>query len=87
MNIGNLNAKNVIVIGLTNMWYPMSVNPQTRINNGYFKTEGYVCVNIELRMATTHVHSTKTFAYSECAKLNGNPNQLKLGEINEGRTS
>ena len=64
------------------MWYPMSVNPQVRINNGYFKTEGYVCVNIALRQVTTHVHSTKSFAYSECNRLNGNAKQLKF-EVND----
>jgi hypothetical protein len=64
------------------MWYPMPVNPSVRINNDYFKSEGYVCVNVEKRMATTHVHSTKIFAYSECGRLNGNKQQLKF-EVND----
>lgn len=60
------------------MWYPLAVNPQLWVNNGYFKSEGWICVNIELRQATTHVHSTKSFAYSECNKLNGNKNQISF---------
>lgn len=52
------------------MWHPMAVNPQTWINNGYFKTKGWVCVNIALKRITITVFPSKTFAYSKCKRLN-----------------
>ena len=68
------------------MWHPLHVTPQTWFNNNYFKSEGYILINIALRQIQTKIYPSKTFAYSECKKLNENNEQPNFFQEKENES-
>jgi hypothetical protein len=64
-------------------WYPSKVTPQTWRRNGFYKTEGYICINIEQKLLVPTVYPSKTFAYAKCKELNQTNNSFNFEEQNE----
>jgi hypothetical protein len=62
-------------------WFPSHVTPQTWRSNGFYKSEGYICLNIEKKLLIPTVYPSKTFAYAKCKELNQQNQQIASFEF------